>query len=183
MLIRCAKAVRLAAAASGVGSLIEHERGWASIDRVWRDLDAAAARYLHANQTSEAIDVVYAYEDCALHLFAAAKELSLRRVLRSADCVLGDCAAIAEGGGGAISGLGADTGSDAGFRGKLARKTRELELAEVVMCPSNFVRDSLPPGAPPYVVVPFGSPSVMSDSARTGPTDQTNHCASCLPAH
>jgi glycosyltransferase involved in cell wall biosynthesis len=46
---------------------------------------------------------------------------------------------------------------------KLARKTRELDLAELVICPSAFVLDSLPENArasKPCVVAPFGSPSL-----------------------
>jgi glycosyltransferase involved in cell wall biosynthesis len=44
---------------------------------------------------------------------------------------------------------------------KLARKTRELDLAEIVVCPSAFVLDSLPEEArraKKCVVAPFGSP-------------------------
>jgi glycosyltransferase involved in cell wall biosynthesis len=44
---------------------------------------------------------------------------------------------------------------------KLARKTRELDLAETVICPSTFVLDSLPEAArssKKCVVAPFGSP-------------------------
>src|SRR5205085_5068869 len=55
--------------------------------------------------------------------------------------------------------LGATRDSDA----KLARKTRELELADLVICPSEFVRRSLPAaelGRRPCLVVPFGSPAV-----------------------
>ncbi|HTD67065.1 MAG TPA: glycosyltransferase family 4 protein, partial [Candidatus Limnocylindria bacterium] len=48
-------------------------------------------------------------------------------------------------------------------REKLDRKTEELELADVVLCPSNFVLESLPDAArlnKTCVVVEFGSPTV-----------------------
>jgi glycosyltransferase involved in cell wall biosynthesis len=53
---------------------------------------------------------------------------------------------------------------------KLARKTREVELAELVICPSNFVLDSLPQktrGEKPCIVAPFGSPHTTYESHRT----------------
>src|SRR4051812_12955528 len=71
--------VRLLAATTKTRTLIEHERGWASIDQVWRSLDSAATRYLSANYKREQIDAVYAYEDCALGLFRAAQDLRVRR--------------------------------------------------------------------------------------------------------
>ncbi|MEJ7703276.1 MAG: glycosyltransferase family 4 protein [Geodermatophilaceae bacterium] len=53
---------------------------------------------------------------------------------------------------------------------KLARKAEELELAEMVVCPSGFVLDSLPDKARTArecIVVPFGSPTVaLADQAR-----------------
>jgi glycosyltransferase involved in cell wall biosynthesis len=55
---------------------------------------------------------------------------------------------------------------------KLRRKTEELELADVVLCPSQFVLDSLPAEArlnKKCVVAEFGSPSASSGthSSRT----------------
>lgn len=54
---------------------------------------------------------------------------------------------------------------------KLERKTEELALADVVLCPSRFVLDSLPDATratKTCVVAEFGSPQVaeMADSAR-----------------
>ncbi len=72
--------VRLLAARFGWRKLIEHERGWASVDRVWQELDASAARFLCANKRREQISAVYAYEDCALNLFEAANDLRVRRI-------------------------------------------------------------------------------------------------------
>src|SRR5205085_5988229 len=46
---------------------------------------------------------------------------------------------------------------------KLARKTHEIELAELILCPSNFVLESIPErlrAARRCEVVPFGSPSL-----------------------
>src|SRR5450759_1082926 len=43
--------------------LVEHERGWASIDRVWRELDKFAADSLRKSYQRQSIRAVYAYED------------------------------------------------------------------------------------------------------------------------
>jgi glycosyltransferase involved in cell wall biosynthesis len=52
---------------------------------------------------------------------------------------------------------------------KLERKTRELELADFVICPSQFVLDSLPNAARASkhcLVAPFGSPNIDVDLAQ-----------------
>src|SRR6201999_3187939 len=72
--------VRLLAQKLGIASLTKHEFGWASIDRVWSRLDEIAAEYLRENHERLRATSVYAYEDCALRLFEAARELGLRRV-------------------------------------------------------------------------------------------------------
>ncbi|MEP6808720.1 MAG: glycosyltransferase family 4 protein [Chthoniobacterales bacterium] len=152
--------VRLLAVALGIP--IRHERGWASIDRVWQELDARAARYFCANKQRQRIEAVYAYEDCALRLFTAARALGVRRVYdlpiayyETAQRILRE---EAERYPDWEPTLGGTRDSDE----KLARKRHELELADLVICPSNFVFDSIPEAtrqAKPCVVIPFGSPA------------------------
>jgi glycosyltransferase involved in cell wall biosynthesis len=48
---------------------------------------------------------------------------------------------------------------------KLARKTEELRLADLVICPSRFVQSSVPSGAS-SIVAEFGSPAVPQNIAR-----------------
>ncbi len=149
--------VRLLAGVLHLPALTEHERGWASIDQVWRNLDAHAARQLRSGGVSG----VYAYEDCARQLFETARELGVRRVYdlpiaywETAQRLLRE---EAERYPDWEPTLGGTRDSDE----KLARKTAELELAELVVCPSNFVLDSLPAGARATkhcIVAPFGSP-------------------------
>ena len=161
--------VRLLARGAGTRVLTKHERGWASIDRVWQELDQTSAGYLRANKEKDKIRAVYAYEDCALRLFETAVELGVRRVYdlpiaywETARRLLKE---EAERYPEWEPTLGGSRDSDA----KLARKTRELELAELVICPSNFVADSLPPNvrnSKPCLVVPFGSPSPGPEGPR-----------------
>ena len=65
---------------------------------------------------------------------------------------------------------------------KLERKTAELELADLVVCPSLFVLDSLPASArkeKQSLVAEFGSPP-RARTRRRGPRNRRN-CACFLP--
>ncbi|HVF70541.1 MAG TPA: glycosyltransferase family 4 protein [Chthoniobacterales bacterium] len=143
--------------------LTQHETGWASVDRVWAKVDALAADFLRKNHKCSHLDGVYAYEDCAIRSFETASELGQRRIYdlpiaywETARALLGqevqrypEWAPTLEG--------SRDSPE------KLARKTRELELADTVICPSAFVFDSLPEAArhsKKCVIAPFGSPPV-----------------------
>jgi glycosyltransferase involved in cell wall biosynthesis len=153
--------VRLLAAALGLRSLIAHERGWASIDRVWQKLDEDAAEYLCANKQHDRISAVYAYEDCALNLFEAANDLHVRRIYdlpiaywETAQILLAEEAQR-------YPEWEPTLGGTRDSAEKLARKTKELQLAELVVCPSNFVHESLPEkirGSKRTAIIPFGSP-------------------------
>jgi glycosyltransferase involved in cell wall biosynthesis len=165
------EAIRLLAGAAGFTRLIRHERGWASVDRVWQGLDAAAARWFCAEQAKENISAVYAYEDCALKLFEEARSLGARRVYdlpiaywETAQRLLREEAQRYPDWEPTLDGT-------RDSEEKLARKHRELELAELVICPSNFVLDSLPESARSSkmcVLAPFGSPE-----NRSHPTHRT----------
>ena len=72
--------VRLLAEKFALRWLTRHETGWASIDRIWNNLDQVTADYLRQNHERLKIGGVYAYEDCAERSFEAARELGLRRI-------------------------------------------------------------------------------------------------------
>ena len=170
--------VRLLAEKLGLRWLTKHETGWASVDRVWTRLDEVTAGYLRQNHERLKIRGVYAYEDCAERSFEAARQLGFRRVYdlpiaywETSQRLLREQAQRYPQW---EPTLGATRDSDA----KLARKTRELELAEIVICPSAFVLDSLPKTArlsKKCVVAPFGSPAEIENRAyethrtHTGP--------------
>jgi glycosyltransferase involved in cell wall biosynthesis len=157
--------VRLLADKLGLRWLTKHETGWASIDRVWTNLDAVASDYLQQNHERLKIRGVYAYEDCAARSFESARELGLRRLYdlpiahwETAQRLLRDEAQR-------YPEWEPTLGGTRDSEEKLARKTRELDLAEIVVCPSAFVLDSLPEQArltKKCVVAPFGSPSYMT---------------------
>ena len=155
------EAVRLLANAFGLQFLTRHEVGWASIDRVWGGIDRKAARCLRKGVYGTDIRVVYAYEDCAVETFRAARERSLRRVYdlpiayweTSRKLLLEEAERYPDW----EPTLGATRDSSE----KLDRKTRELELAELVICPSEFVKESLPAAKRnSCIMAPFGTPMV-----------------------
>ena len=153
---------RMLAAKAGWQGAVRHEAGFASPDAVFQDFDRFVAGRLPGLAREQALGAVYAYEDSALHTFRAAKALGLkciydlpiaywesgRRLMQEEAERLPEWAATLGGG---------VTDSQE----KLARKTEELELADLVVAPSSFVLDSLPASAAGVrrVLAPFGSPA------------------------
>ena len=140
---------------------VRTEFGWASVDAVYHDLDEKVARRLSALNQKKDITAVYAYEDGALETFKTAKKLGIKciydlpiaywetslKLLREEADRLPQWAAT----------LGGGTKTS---QAKLERKTNELELADIVVCPGTFVRNSIPAWAQskPIIMSPFGSP-------------------------
>jgi len=71
--------VRLASRGFGWSRLCGEETSWASIDSVYRGVDARVAAYLHA-RSARHVRVVYAYEDGAAETFKAALDRGVHRV-------------------------------------------------------------------------------------------------------
>lgn len=163
----------LAGDSSLARQLVEHERGWASIDQVWRSVDRAAARYLRACAGTGEIRGIYAYEDCARDSFRAARELGVRRIYDLPIAYYATAQRLLREEAGRYPDWEPTLGGTRDSAEKLARKAEELELAELIVCPSAFVFDSVPAqtrAAKPCVVVPFGSPAVVAaePARRTG---------------
>lgn len=149
----------------GFSRLTQHEYGAFCLDVVYKQLDKKVSRRLNKCK-GRGIDAVYAYEDGALHSFKAAKELGItciyelpiaywetgRKLLNEEAERLPNWAITL---GGGIQDSAA----------KLERKTKELELADVVIGPGEFVMNSLPDWAKSkkLIVSPFGSPIPEKD--------------------
>ena len=150
----------------GLGHYTRHEQGWASMDAVYQKFDQAVARRLPQLQASQQADAVYAYEDGALATFTQAKALGMRCIydLPIAYWETGRHLMLEEA---ERRPVWAPTlgGGIQDSTAKLARKTRELELADVVVGPGSFVMDSLPTWAraKPTIMVPFGSPEGVGE--------------------
>jgi glycosyltransferase involved in cell wall biosynthesis len=153
--------VRQLAAKFGLRWLTKHETGWASIDRVWTKLDSAASHYLAQNHERLKIHGAYAYEDCAARVFERAREFGLRRIYDLPIAYWETAQRLLRAEAERYPDWEPTLGGTRDSAEKLARKARELELAEIVVCPSAFVLDSLPEKArreKRCVVAPFGSP-------------------------
>jgi glycosyltransferase involved in cell wall biosynthesis len=147
--------------------LTRHELGQASIDRVWRELDKFAAASLRESHGREKIRAVYAYEDCAERLFETANELGIRRIYDLPIAYWKTSRRLLQEEAKRYPEWEPTLEGTRDSEEKLARKTHELELAELVLCPSAFVFDSLPEStrsSKPCLVVPFGSPPCREDA-------------------
>lgn len=168
--------VRLLAEKLGAGWLTRHETGWASIDRVWSSLDQVTASYLRCNHERLKIRGVYAYEDCAERSFEAAGELGLRRIYDLPIAYWETAQRLLREEARRYPQWEPTLGGTRDSNEKLSRKTRELELSEMVICPSAFVLESLPVkvrAAKKCVVAPFGSPRIVTEdrSSMSNKTD------------
>jgi len=155
---------RLISQRLGLEWLTRHETGWASLDAVYRDLDSAFARFLCKESKA---DGAYCYEDGALETFCVAKragkhaiyelpiaywETSRRLLCEEADRLPDWEPSL----------IGTRNSAE-----KLERKSRELALADLIICPSRFVLDSVPDEARnKCVVAEFGSPSLPEPVRR-----------------
>jgi alpha-maltose-1-phosphate synthase len=150
--------------------LRRHERGPLSIDAVYRGFDRhVAARLLHLT----GLRAVYAYEDGAVRTFQVAKRLGLRCLYdlpigywRAAQKIFQEERQLQPDWSSTLTGLN-DSAS------KLARKDEELQLADLVVVPSEFVRSTLLDYNvcnAHIAVVPFGSPPPLSIAYHTPPT-------------
>lgn len=154
------EAGRMLASKAGLNFLTKHEKGLFSIDAVYRSLDNRVAARL-PNAARHGAAGVYAYEDGALASFTQAKISGLkciydlpiayweltRKLIAEEAARLPHWAKTL--GGGII-----DSSK------KIELKTRELELADIVVVPSKFVKESLPAWAvnKKIIVAPFGTP-------------------------
>ncbi|MVN92774.1 glycosyltransferase family 4 protein [Mucilaginibacter aquatilis] len=154
-------------------SLTAHEKGVFSMDNIYQSLDKHVAGQL-SKFSKASLSSVYAYEDGALATFEKAKAMNLKRAydlpiaywetgrrLMSEEAERLPQWAVTLGGGIQDS------------PAKLERKVAELQLADAVIVPGNFVKDSLPDWAQnkEVIVSPFGSPVTPSYNAATKQRD------------
>jgi glycosyltransferase involved in cell wall biosynthesis len=153
---------RILASKMHFSNLVKHETGVFSVDAMYRALDRKVASGLE-KAVKNGVNGVYVYEDGALETFSRAKALGIKciydlpiaywetgRKLLSEEALRLPAWAPTLGGGIADSPQ------------KLERKTRELELADLIVVPSQFVKDSLPgwAGKKEIIISPFGTPHI-----------------------
>lgn len=151
---------RMIASKLRINSLTKSETGIFCVDKVYQNLDKKISKKLKSAKKN-GLTAVYAYEDGALETFTAAKKLGLECVydlpiayhtllqeLLHEEAVRKPNWAFTLGGG--------INDSDQ----KLERKKKELELADIIVVASDFVRQSLPDWANEKKIIqsPFGTP-------------------------
>jgi glycosyltransferase involved in cell wall biosynthesis len=144
----------------GFKKMTAHESGLFSVDKNYQAFDKNVAKGL-VRAKKKGVTAVYAYEDGALETFIEAKKLGLyciydlpiaywetgRELMQEEALRLPQWAATLGGG---------IKDSEA----KLVRKRKELELADVIVGPGDFVMNSIPAWAKDkkQIMSPFGSP-------------------------
>jgi len=139
--------------------LIHHESGWASVDAVAQEFDRDVSKGLVEGCA------VYCYEDSALATFRAAGQMGIKRYYElpilyfeaSQKLLREEAARYPEW----EPTLVATRDSDA----KLERKSAELQLADLVICPSRWVQRSLPPGIR-SLIAEYGCPAPQACNRR-----------------
>jgi len=153
--------VRLFAIKFGFKKLTAHEKGSFCIDQIYRKFDKSVAMRLKKAKKN-GVTAVYAYEDGALETFIAAKKIGLKciydlpiayhvKLKELLEKEVESKPIWAQTLGGGIN----------DSEEKLLRKKKELELADVVVVASDFVRNSLPDWAREKKIIqsPFGTPT------------------------
>ena len=144
-----------------VGLFQEHEVGFLSIDSLYRSFDRHVSSRLENIKNCQA---VYSYEDCSLSTFKTANRLGIYCLYdlpigywQAAQQIFSEEADINPDWACTITGLNDSTE-------KLGRKDEELSLADHIIVPSYFVRETLlsyNSTSVPISVVPFGSPPAL----------------------
>ena len=155
--------VRLVAAKVGLARLTKHETGWASLDEVYRELDRKTSQDLPDSTATH----LHCYEDGALESFRMAKKLGMRRSYELPIAHWKKMRNLLEQEAErrpqwAPTLIGTDDSTQ-----KLDRKDEELELAENIVVPSQFVMESIPEPirrGKTCVLAPFGTPQTTSTS-------------------
>jgi glycosyltransferase involved in cell wall biosynthesis len=150
-------------------ALTRHEVGWASVDRVYQDLDRAVARRIERDGLGEDVGGVYGYEDGCLESFRAARKRGLRCFYDLPIAYWETVRKLLEEESARLPEWEPTLVGTRDSREKLARKTEELALADVVICPSRFVLESLPLAIRQEkrcLVAEFGSPPVVAQAAH-----------------
>lgn len=158
--------VRLGAERAGWRFLTRQETGPFCVDSVYRLLDARVANGLEALVETSAVTGIYGYEDGCATSFRRAKALGLACFYDLPIAYWETAGRLLDEEAGRLPAWAPTLGVTGAGSAKVERKTEELQLADVVFCPSEFVAASLPPGVrdtKEVVVAHFGSPAVKQD--------------------
>ncbi|WP_207429623.1 glycosyltransferase family 4 protein [Pedobacter sp. SYSU D00535] len=155
---------RLLAGRVGFSQLTAHEAGIFSVDAVYRDLDLYVSKRIEKELVKST--GIYAYEDGAEYSFIKAKKLGLTCLY---DLPIGHWRSMRKLLGEEREHRPEWASTLTGFRDseeKLARKDKELELADAIFVASTFTARTLkdfPRNLAPVQVIPYGFPAVANN--------------------
>ena len=150
--------LRILAGRLGIRSLIRHEKGWASVDAVYRMVDESLATSL----VDERPSIVYAYEDGALSTFRKARQLGVSTCYELPIAYWETVRKIHEEEVERSPEWKVTFPALRDSEEKYDRKREEIRLADAIICPSRFVLDSIPDeirNSRKCTVAEFGSPT------------------------
>lgn len=147
----------------GFKGLVRHETGRFSVDAVYQYIDKKVASKLEKGYNL-GVDAVYAYEDGAYQSFKEAKKYGIKCIYdlpiayweTSQKLMQEEFERLPEWRDTIKSGL-----SDS--KEKLIRKESELKMADTIVVPSHFVKNSIPKWAESkqIIMTPFGTPEML----------------------
>jgi glycosyltransferase involved in cell wall biosynthesis len=152
--------------------LIRHESGPFCIDAVYRGLDCAVKRNLARFVRKNGIAGVYGYEDGCAYTFEAAAHLGIARFYDLPIAYWSTARKLLEEEAQRFPAWEPTLSGTRDSAKKHERKTRELELANLVICPSKFVASSIPESirqVKEVLIAPFGSPEIADGIAAERP--------------
>lgn len=152
-------------------SLLQHEVGALSVDKIYQSLDCAVAQFFSTTETLPT--TLYAYEDGAAQCFQAAKERGVRTVYdlpigywRAAQSIQKEESERLPEWAGTMPAL-------IDSQAKLERKDMELQLADQIIVASQFTANTLeqaPFPLAPITVIPYGCPTVLNTAIQPSDT-------------
>lgn len=156
---------RMISAKFGLAKLVEHEKGFFSIDAVYQSLDKQVSKMIKKSKDGE-INSIYAYEDAALLSFRQAKKLNYHCLF---DLPIGywryshKHLKIEQERWPAWASTLVEFNDSAA---KLERKDEELQLADKIFVASHFTAKTLqeyPNPLAEVIIIPYGFPPVNAE--------------------
>ncbi len=160
---------RLFAGSLGLSFITQHESGWASLDSVYQELDQLVTKRLYERSSAKHNQMptaIYSYEDASLNSFRAAKHFGMKRFYDLPIAYWQTSRKLLQEEAARWPDWEPTLYATRDSQAKVERKSEELELAEVVICPSKFVLDSLPETikeSKVCLVAEFGSPPLDNE--------------------
>lgn len=157
------EALRLLCQQMGFSSFVEHEVGRFCADAIFQHHDNRVAEWIEKHATLPQARAVYGYEDSCLKTFQAAKKGGIQCIYELPIAYWQTAQAILKEEAKRYPEWEATLLGNRDSILKNERKTQELDLADLILCPSDFVKQSLPNAIldkTHVAVVPYGGPCI-----------------------